>query len=114
MTGPRFDPLVVGALVLAALAGVGVLVSFGAGARAAHRATRHAREVTRMGATLTRALLAGAVIAGVRWAVVASTTAPPAWGVALGVPAVLAGSTVARMLTMTEIVGRRGHGRGAR
>ncbi|MGH3834465.1 MAG: hypothetical protein ACRDSF_01990 [Pseudonocardiaceae bacterium] len=109
MNGSEFDPLVAGAVVLVVLAGVGVLAAFGAGARAGHRATQHAREVTRIGGNLTRALAAGGVIVGVQWAVVANTTAPGAWGVVLGVPAVFAGSAIARMFAVTEIIhgGRR-------
>ena len=104
MSHPHLDPLVVVGLVLLALVGVGVLAAFGAGARAAHRTTQHAREVTRMGGNLTRALGTGAVIVGVQWAVVAYTTDPRAWGVALGMPALFAGSAIARMFAVTEIV----------
>ncbi|MGH3889389.1 MAG: hypothetical protein ACRDSZ_22990 [Pseudonocardiaceae bacterium] len=76
MTGAPVEPLVVGAVVLVALAGVvlvalagvGVVAAFGAGVRAAHRATQHARAVTRIGANLTRAVVTGAVIVGVQWA----------------------------------------------
>lgn len=104
MSHPHLDPLVVVGLVLLALVGVGALAAFGAGARAAHRTTQHAREVTRMGGNLTRALGTGAVIVGVQWAVVAYTSDPRAWGVALGVPALFAGSAIARMFAVTEIV----------
>lgn len=87
-----------------ALVGVGAVAAFGAGARAAHRTTQHAREVSRMGGNLTRALATGAVIVGVQWVVVAYTADPRAWGVALGVPALFAGSAIARMFAVTEII----------
>lgn len=117
MTGAPVEPLVVGAVVLVALAGVvlvalagvGVVAAFGAGVRAAHRATQHARAVTRIGANLTRAVVTGAVIVGVQWAVLAHTTDPTAWAVAPGVPALFAGAEIARMFAVTEIVhGRKG------
>lgn len=98
------DPWVVVGLVVLALVGIGAVTAFGAGARVAHRTTLRAREVTRMGATLTRALTTGTVIAGVQWAVLAYTADPRAWGVALGVPALFAGAALARMFTVTEIV----------
>jgi hypothetical protein len=102
---------VVVGLVMLALVGVGAVAAFGAGARAAHRTTQHAREVSRMGGNLTRALVTGAVIVGVQWVVVAYTADPRAWGVALGVPALFAGSAIARMFAVTEII--HGHsGRG--
>lgn len=44
------------------------------------------------------------VIVGVQWAVVTFTTDWRAWGVALGVPALFAGSVIARMFSVTEIV----------
>ena len=92
--------MVVGGVILAVLA---ALTAFGAGARAGHRATVQARELTRMGSNLTRALLTGVVIVGVQWAVLVSTSDPRAWGVALGLPALFAGSAVARLFAVTEL-----------
>ncbi len=100
----QLDPWVVGGLVVLALVGIGAVTAFGAGARAAHRTTLRAREVTRMGGNLTRALTTAVVITGVQWAVLAYTPDPRAWGVALGVPALFAGSAITRMFTVTEIV----------
>lgn len=93
--------VLVGLLVLA---GLGVLAAFGSGARGAYRVARHTQEVTRMGGNLARALGTAAVIVGVQWAVVSVTSDPRAWGVALGVPALFAGSVIARMFSVTEIV----------
>jgi hypothetical protein len=100
-------------VALTALAGLGALMAFRSGARGAYRVARQTQEVTRMGATLGRALAVGAVIVAVQWAVVSVTTDPRAWGVVLGVPALFAGSAVARMFTVTELLrspstGRRG------
>jgi hypothetical protein len=109
---------------LAALALVGVLLALGSARRGARKAAAQARgvttEVTRMGGTLARAVGTGAVIVGAQWAVIASTTDPRAWGLALGLPALLAGSAVARLFAVTTVihtgghVGHVGHGRGAR
>jgi fatty acid desaturase len=68
-----------------------------------------------MGGTLARAVGTGAAIVGAQWAVIASTTDPRAWGVALGLPALLAGSAVARLFAVTTVIHTGGHGgRGAR
>ncbi|MGH3708795.1 MAG: hypothetical protein ACRDRQ_11980 [Pseudonocardiaceae bacterium] len=93
--------LVVG---LAVLAGLGVLAAFRSGARGAYKVARQTQEVTRMGGNLARALGTTVVIVGIQWAVVAFTTDFRAWAVALGVPALFAGSVIARMFSVTEIV----------
>jgi len=98
-------------VVLAVLAGVGVIAAFRSGARSGHRLARHTQEVTRMGGNLTRALGTTTVIIVGQWAVLAATPDPRAWGVALGVPALFAGSAIARMFSVTEIVH---HSRGVR
>lgn len=102
-------------VVLGVVAGVGVLAAFRSGARSAYRVARHTQQVTRMGGNLTRALASAVVIVGVQWAVVSVTTDPRAWGVALGVPALFAGSAIARMFAVTELLhdpySRRGHRR---
>lgn len=88
--------------VLGVLAGVGVVAAFRSGARSAYRVTRHTQQVTRMGGNLARALGSAVVIVGVQWAVVSVTADPWAWGVVLGVPALFAGSAIARMFSVTE------------
>ena len=107
------DHLSVGLVLvgLVVLAGLGVLVAFRSGARGAYKMARQTQEVTRMGGNLGRALGTAAVIVGMQWAVVAYTTDPRAWGVALGVPALFAGSVIARMFSVTEVVH---HGKGVR
>ncbi len=89
---------------LVVLAGVGVLAAFRSGARGAYRVARQTQEVTRMGGNLVRALGTTVVIVGVQWVVVALTADPRAWGVVLGVPALFAGSAIARMFSVTELV----------
>jgi hypothetical protein len=94
----------IGLLVLALLAGVGVLTAFRVGARSGHRLARHSQEVTRMGGNLARALLTTTVIVTIQWAVLATTSDPRAWGVALGIPALVTGGVIARMFSVTEII----------
>jgi uncharacterized oligopeptide transporter (OPT) family protein len=89
---------------LVVLAGLGVLAAFRSGARSAYRVARQTQEVTRMGGNLARALGTTVVIVGMQWAVVTFTTDPRAWGVALGVPALFAGSVIARLFSVTELV----------
>jgi hypothetical protein len=101
MSQPPGGVVLVGLLVLA---GLGVMAAFRSGARGAYKVARQTQEVTRMGGDLARALGTAAVIVGVQWAVVAFTTDPRAWGVAFGVPALFAGSVIARMFSVTEIV----------
>ena len=98
---------------LVVLAGLGAIAAFRSGARGAYKVARQTQEVTRMGGNLGRALGTTVVITGIQWAVVAYTTDPRAWGVALGVPALFAGSAIARMFSVTEIVHTTGH-KGAR
>jgi hypothetical protein len=101
VTGSSSEVVLIGLVVLA---GLGAIAAFRSGARGAYKLARQTQEVTRMGGNLGRALGTTVVIAGMQWAVVASTTDPRAWGVALGVPALFAGSAIARMFSVTEIV----------
>jgi hypothetical protein len=89
---------------LVVLAGLGVIAAFRSGARGAYKVARQSQEITRMGGNLGRALGTTVVIVGVQWAVVTFTTDPRAWAVALGVPALFAGSAIARMFSVTEIL----------
>ncbi|PZS13232.1 MAG: hypothetical protein DLM60_21015 [Pseudonocardiales bacterium] len=94
---------------LAVLAGLGAMAAFRSGARGAYKVARQTQEVTRMGGNLGRALGTTVVIVGIQWAVVSFTTDPRAWGVALAVPALFAGSAIARMFSVNELVhGERG------
>jgi hypothetical protein len=99
---------------LAVLAGLGVMAAFRSGARGAYKVARQTQEVTRMGGNLGRALGTTVVIVGIQWAVVTFTADWRAWGVALGVPALFAGSVIARMFSVTEIVHHSTSGRGVR
>ncbi|MGH3872399.1 MAG: hypothetical protein ACRDSR_12950 [Pseudonocardiaceae bacterium] len=90
-------------IVLVVLAGLGAIVAFRSGARGAYKVAKQTEQVTRMSGHLTRSLGTGAVIVAIQWAVVALSTDPRAWGVALGVPAVFAGTAIARMFSVTEL-----------
>lgn len=101
MNSTQFDGVLLG---LAVFAGLGVIAAFRSGARSAYRISRQTQHVTRMGGNLARALGTSVVIVGLQWAVVSYTTDPWAWGVALGVPALFAGSAIARLFTVTELL----------
>lgn len=101
---PTTDVSSVVVIVLVVLAGVGAMAAFRSGARGAYKVARQTQEVTRMGGNLGRALGTAVVIVGIQWAVVAYTDDLRAWGVALGVPALFAGSAIARLFSVTEIV----------
>jgi hypothetical protein len=111
MNPSQFDVLLVG---LGVLAGLGVIAAFRSGARSAYRVARRTQHVTRMGGNLVRALGTAAVIVGMQWGVVSLTTDPRAWGVALGVPAIFAGSVIARMFSVTELLHDPTYHRGSR
>lgn len=91
-------------VVLVMLAGLGALAAFRSGARGAYKVARQTQEVTRMGGNLGRVLGTTVVIVGIQWAVIMFTGDPRAWAVALGVPALFAGSAIARMFSVTEIL----------
>jgi hypothetical protein len=111
MNPTQLDVMLVG---LAALAGMGLIAAFRSGARSAYRVARQTQYVTRMGGNLVRALGTAAVIVGLQWAVVSLTTDPRAWGVALGVPALFAGSVIARLFSVTELLHDPTYHRGTR
>ncbi len=111
MNQPHADLILVALVVLA---GLGAMVAFRSGARGAYRVARQTQEVTRMGGNLVRALGTSAVIVGVQWVVVSFTSDALAWGVALGIPALFAGSVIARMFSVTEIVHVSAHTGGRR
>lgn len=111
MTATQFDVVLVG---LAALAGVGVIAAFRSGARSAYRVARQTQHVTRMGGNLARALGTAAMIVGAQWAVVSLTSDPRAWGVVFGVPALFAGSVIARLFSVTELLHDPTYHRGTR
>ena len=111
MNPTQLDVMLVG---LAALAGMGLIAAFRSGARSAYRVARQTQYLTRMGGNLARALGTAAVIVGMQWAVVSLTTDPRAWAVAFGVPALFAGSVIARLFSVTELLHDPTYHRGAR
>jgi hypothetical protein len=96
------------------VAGLGVVMIWSAGARTGRRSERAVREVTRIGGALTRTVFTAGVIVGAQWAVVSLTGDPVAWAVALGLPALFAGATVARLLAVTQVIRTVRSGRGRR
>jgi cell division protein FtsW (lipid II flippase) len=103
-----------GAVVtVALLAGVGVLWVFSSGAKTGRKVERQAKEITRTGSVAGFSLLAGLVIAVVQWAVLAQVSNPSFTTLALvlGVPGLLAGTTIGRLFAVTTSLngaGRKG------
>ena len=101
ITGPTPDQITIGLLVLA---GLGLISIWTSGARAGRKTERAVREVTRVGGTAVRTVITAAVLTGVQWATLSLTGDPVVWAVALGLPALFAGTTVARLLAVTEVI----------
>jgi hypothetical protein len=95
------DQITIGLVVLA---GLGLVSIWTSGARTGKKAERAVREVTRIGGTAVRTVLTAAVLVGVQWAALTMTGDPVVWAVALGLPALFAGTTVARLLAVTEVI----------
>jgi len=93
--------LVGGLLVLAAILLVSV---FSSGASTGRKTERATREITRVSGNAGRALVIAAVITAVQWAVITWAPYPVALGVALGLPALFAGTTLARLLAITQVI----------
>lgn len=91
-------------IALLVLAGLGLVSIWTGGARTGRKAERATREITRIGGNAGRALVIAAVIVAAQWAVVAWWPTPLALGIALGLPALFAGTTLARLLAVTTLV----------
>ncbi len=87
--------------VVFGLAGCGLLYVWSAGAKTGRKVERQIRRVSRFGEVVSASVVAGVVIAGIQWAVIAHTTHPGVLAGVLGLPAVLAGATVGRLFTVT-------------
>ena len=70
------------------------------GAPAGRRSAVRGRRRGAVGALIVHVASACGVITGVQWAVVSQTGPGVAWAVVLGLPAFLAGATVARLLAV--------------
>lgn len=95
-------------VVLAVLAGIGVLAALTFAMSATRRAARGLRRTTNAVSSLTRTLIAATVITGIQWAIAANVHDWRVLLAVLGVPALLAGRTLARMFAITEFVTERG------
>lgn len=89
--------------VLAVLAGIGALAVVRNLHRSATRARQGMRVVSRTGGIVLRTLATAAGIVTIQWAVVTTAADPLATAVALTVPALFAGSSIARLLTTTDL-----------
>jgi hypothetical protein len=89
------------------LAVVGMAMIWAGRPQAGRRRDRRSSPTGASGA-LTCAAVSAGVITGVEWAVVSQTDRALAWVIVLGLPAFLAGATVARLLAVAGTVhGRR-------
>jgi hypothetical protein len=94
-------------VTLVLLAGLGVLHIWTTGVRAGRKVERQVREFTRLGRVAAGAAVTAVVIALVQWAVVTHSQPSGLWVVVLGLPAMLAGVTVGRLLAVTTVVHTR-------
>jgi hypothetical protein len=95
------NPTVIGVLVLA---GLGLISIWTSGARAGRKVERGVREVTHAAGTAMRAVVTALIVGGIQWVVLAHNGDPAIWAVVLGVPALCAGITVARLFAVTAVV----------
>lgn len=95
-------------VILGVLAVLGLLSA----RQSARRVVARARGVARTGNVLLRVIGTGAGITVAQWVLLRATSAPWVWAVALGAPALLAGSAIHPMFTVTTITHTRLTGRG--
>lgn len=91
-------------MLLVALAGIGLVATVTSLRSAGRGAARGLRRTTSAIATLSRTLAAAGVITSIQWAIVAFVHDWRVLMVVLGIPALLAGSTVARLFAVREFV----------
>jgi uncharacterized membrane protein len=101
-----------GIVIVAVLALLGALWAFNSGAKAGRTIERRSREISRTGQVLLTSGLVGAVIAVTQWVVMTHVVGPSFGTVALvlGVPGLLAGITVGRLVTITTTIEDASHG----
>jgi len=85
--------------VLGGLALIGLVALVRHLRRTATRAQHGMRTVSQAGGVALRALATAVAIVAVQWAVIAMVASPLATAAVLGVPALFAGSSIARLLT---------------
>lgn len=89
--------------VLGGLALIGLVALVRHLRRTATRARHGMYAVSRTGGAVLRTLATAVAIVAVQWAVIALVARPLATGAVLGVPAVFAGASIARLLTTTDV-----------
>lgn len=91
-------------IVVGGLAVLGVVSAVLSGRRATKRAAKGVREVTRMTSNAARAVVTGVVVTLVQWLIVTHTSDTTTILVTLGIPALFAGVSVARLFAVTEVI----------
>ena len=87
-----------------ALIGVGLTMLWLARPRAAHRPRRAIRQGRRWSRPLACTIVTAAMVTGAQWAVMSWSDARVVWAAALGLPALLVGATVTRLLAIAQHV----------
>jgi hypothetical protein len=91
-------------IALGVLAVFGLITVVTSGRRATKRAAKGVREVTRMTSNAARTVVTAAVVTGVQWLIVTQTSDTTTILVTLGLPALFAGVSVARLFAVTEVI----------
>jgi hypothetical protein len=91
-------------IALGGLALLGAVSAITSGRRATKRAAKGVREVTRMTSNAARTVVTAAVVTLVQWLIVTHTSDTTTVLVTLGVPALFAGVSVARLFAVTEVI----------
>lgn len=90
--------------VLGGLAVIGLVALLRHLRRSATRAQHGMRTVSQAGGVVLRTLATAVAIVAMQWSVIAMVASPLATAAVLGVPAVFAGASLARLLTTTDVV----------
>jgi uncharacterized membrane protein (DUF4010 family) len=91
-------------IALGGLALLGIVSMIVSGRRATKRAAKGVREVARMTSNAARTVVTAAVITLVQWLIVTHTVDATTVLIALGLPALFAGVSVARLFAVTEVI----------
>lgn len=95
------DAPLVGVVLIVAVAALGLFWVWTSGARAGVRAGRAVSSGWHAVASAGAVLPAAVLITSGQWALLRATTDPVAWALGLGMPALLAGVALARLLVVT-------------
>jgi hypothetical protein len=108
MSGAETGPVLIIVGVALAVLGLAMLrASWARPVRVDRQRSRIGDPVPGLSGALACTALTGGVITGVEWVIVSTTGSAAAWTVALGLPALLAGATVTRLIIVVGLASRR-------